>query len=175
MSGQDLYRIVYLSHAAQALSVPALDVLLAAARQYNAANGVTGFLACHERSFFQVVEGARSEVERLFAAINRDPRHGGIIVLRQGAVEERSFGEWTMGFADPTQLGPENMAAVTDLHQLMAEGGGAGLRDRRVGVLLDSFLASFRDLAHSEWRVPAPEIAAEEAVSVPDQPAGHVA
>ncbi|WP_425098851.1 BLUF domain-containing protein [Tropicibacter sp. S64] len=172
MSGQTLVRKIYISHARAPMSVPAIDVLLAAARENNARIGVTGFLAYHQRSFFQVIEGEAGAVAGLFAAIERDPRHDGIIELGTTVVQERLFGDWTMGYADPAQLGPENMAIVSDLRQLAHENGALGLGDRRVSVLLNTFLASFRDLAFSAWRVPSGR---DVDASVPDQSAGQVA
>ncbi|WP_136442828.1 BLUF domain-containing protein [Pacificoceanicola onchidii] len=152
MPETSLHRIIYLSEAAGPMSVPALDVLLAGARARNAARSVTGFLALHEGRFLQVLEGPRASVEILFATIAQDARHRAVIVLKHEAVEARSFAEWSMGYADPVQLGSENMAAFTDLCAVVDEGRAAGVKDRRVSVLLASFLGSFRDLAHSPWR-----------------------
>lgn len=60
--------------------------------------GVSGLLLHHEGSFLQVLEGEEEAVLSLFAIIGRDPRHARVLTIRRGAIAERSFGEWRMGF-----------------------------------------------------------------------------
>jgi Sensors of blue-light using FAD len=95
----DLYAMVYLSLATHELDAQALQTLLEHARQANARQGVTGMLIYHDRQFLQLIEGPRARVRSLFDRIETDPRHEKVDLIWEGALDKRSFAEWTMGFA----------------------------------------------------------------------------
>ncbi|MEM7519108.1 MAG: BLUF domain-containing protein, partial [Planctomycetota bacterium] len=94
-----VYRLIYSSIATVAFSSPELVELLRRSRISNAERGITGMLLYHSGSFLQVLEGEREEVESLFRKIERDPRHGGTLILVK-ETGPRTFGEWSMGFAE---------------------------------------------------------------------------
>lgn len=104
-----MIELVYVSAAKRPFSPSELRELLAVARAHNTSVDVSGVLIHIEGSFLQVLEGEESEVEKLFEKIGGDPRHDKVAVLRRAAIEQRSFGEWSMGFEevsgrDVTQL-----------------------------------------------------------------------
>ena len=72
--------------------------LLAEARHFNEANGITGMLLYCDDTFMQVLEGPRSVVEPLYVRISRDRRHARVLCVRSEEVSTRSFGGWSMGF-----------------------------------------------------------------------------
>ena len=67
--------------------------LLAVARRNNPRAGVTGQLLYKDGNFMQLIEGDEAAVRALFARIERDPRHGGVIVLLDHVVPEREFSD----------------------------------------------------------------------------------
>lgn len=146
MSKPEILRLVYLSTAIEHFRSADIEALLAKARKKNSELGITGILVCHEDSFFQVLEGPIGDVEALFGAISRDPRHCAVTVLSRLLASERVFGQWTMGYARPEDLIEDHAGAVDDLRELMADRMPDAIEDRRVGVLLTSFLNSFREL-----------------------------
>jgi hypothetical protein len=93
-----LWLVVYVSAATREFSNEELDGLLRAARENNAAVGITGMLAYHDGSFMQAIEGPRSAVEALYRRIESDPRHKGPLVLLRHELTARHFGDWSMAF-----------------------------------------------------------------------------
>lgn len=70
----------------------------------------------------------------------------------RGAVAERAFPGWQMGYARLSDLCAENPAdgapAIVSLHDLVDRGLGAAA-DPIVERLVASFLGGFRDLGHA--------------------------
>ena len=95
-----LHQLVYVSSATELLERAQLDEILAVSRRNNAARGVTGMLLYKDGNLMQVLEGEPDVVRETYERIGRDPRHRGLLVLLDDAVEERSFDEWTMAFRD---------------------------------------------------------------------------
>jgi len=69
----------------------------------NKAVGVTGMLLYQDGNFMQVLEGNEHSVRGVYAKIERDPRHRGLITLLQGEIEDRQFPTWSMGFREITR------------------------------------------------------------------------
>lgn len=99
-----LYHIAYVSAARDPL-VPQLlaDILDVSARN-NARDGITGVLMYHDRTFFQILEGARDAVKSCYARICMDNRHSGVCLMWEHDVESRVFSDWAMGYAGPDQI-----------------------------------------------------------------------
>jgi hypothetical protein len=95
-----MFALVYVSSAVTEFSPSQLVDLLKTSHGNNAALGITGMLLYKDGNFMQVLEGDEAVVRSLYAAIERDPRHRGALVLTQGPLAERQFEEWSMGFRD---------------------------------------------------------------------------
>jgi hypothetical protein len=101
-----LYTILYISNADRAFDNEELDELVLESRAWNSLHGITGFLAyvegvCDGKTrcqFIQVVEGTKRDIEDVFTIIKQDPRHQDICVIKEGAIKERKFDSWNMGF-----------------------------------------------------------------------------
>lgn len=89
-----------------AAEVPAI---VGASLRNNRREGVTGLLWTDTQRFLQVLEGEDAAVHGVFDRIKRDPRHLGIVVLHDRAVEAREFGAWAMA-----QRGPLDSADTFD-------------------------------------------------------------
>jgi acylphosphatase len=96
--GQSLYQLLYLSTAKPELTEDALLDLLSKSQARNAARGITGLLLHSDGNIIQVIEGEREAVESLYAKIESDPRHGGVMALSRKHVSARDFPEYKMGF-----------------------------------------------------------------------------
>jgi len=101
-----LYLIMYMSTACEALPQKELDAILAESRSWNKAHEISGFLAYVEGKlrgesrcqFIQILEGPEAEVTCIFQKIKIDRRHMHLTVIKEGAILNRNFDAWEMGF-----------------------------------------------------------------------------
>jgi len=106
---------------------------------------LTGMLLYAEadRSFFQVLEGAPEPIERLLQKLRLDERHGHLTVIIREPIADRSFKEWTMGFASVT---PESLNEIPGLNDFFQNGSCfTDLDTGRAKKLLAAF-------AEGRWR-----------------------
>lgn len=141
-------RIVYLSSSRKALDKEQVEDILRVSRRNNEQADITGFLAYHDRCFFQVLEGPHAAIDRVLTRIRVDSRHSGLLVLSDTDVEQRAFPHWQMAFVARSELaGILDKAAIplADIAPMASSLSG----DIRVNKLFKSFLGSFRDLTAS--------------------------
>ena len=143
----NLFRLVYCSRntisADQSSFVAEIAEILAVSRANNARDGVTGALLYSDGCFAQVLEGELDMVQRTFERIQRDTRHGDVIVLEARRVEARMFGMWDMALAEPTD--PTKAKAILGL-ALAEPNGDAGTT---VVALLDGLVRREGDWANA--------------------------
>ncbi len=106
---------VYVSAATKLMSEGELLSLLAVSRARNEADGLTGMLLYKDGSFMQALEGEPEPLERTCQRIRHDPRHSGLVFLREGEIAERSFAGWAMGFRS---VAPEQLETVPGFARL---------------------------------------------------------
>lgn len=105
-----MLQLIYASAATVEFTSADLQQLLKTSRDNNEAIDVSGMLLYHEGSFLQILEGEEKDVAPLYAKIEKDERHTNTRILLRAEIEERSFGNWRMGFYDST--GIRNHAVV---------------------------------------------------------------
>ncbi|GAW41967.1 Sensors of blue-light using FAD [Brevundimonas sp. SH203] len=99
-----LFRIVYVSRAAGTAAsglMPLVDII-GVSDQNNRRDQLTGVLLRHDGRFFQVLEGARVDLDRTLARVRSDGRHADMKVLSDHAVEARMFPDWAMAQVEAT-------------------------------------------------------------------------
>jgi EAL domain-containing protein (putative c-di-GMP-specific phosphodiesterase class I) len=136
-SSTQLYQVVYCSTATEALTREKVERLLRMSQQRNEKLGITGMLLCAGRSFLQVIEGEKQNVETLIRSIEKDDRHRNITVIVREPIPERSFGEWTMGYADLKKVDVETIVGTNDF--FMQDEPLAHMDQGRAKKLLDLF------------------------------------
>lgn len=109
-----LFHLGYVSTETQHFSSETLIALLTEARTANAEHDVTGLLLYREGSFYQVLEGAESDVIATFEAIERDPRHASVRVLFKGETDTREFADWQMGFINLDGLDIDSLSGFSN-------------------------------------------------------------
>ncbi len=109
-----LIHLIYCSAAINPMKTEELNSLLRKARKHNSKNNITGILLYIEGSFLQVLEGDAFIVDELFADITNDKRHESITLIIREPVAERSFGEWTMGYADVSAEQLDQIIGISD-------------------------------------------------------------
>jgi len=132
-------RLIYVSAARQPFTQDDLRQLLEQFRERNHARGLTGILVYQEGSFIQVLEGPAESVDSTYERIRQDPRHSDVRLLSRQGVDERTFGDWKMGFVWTGQM---NLAEQEGFSEVMArrlEGDELEGEARRVWSLLQQF------------------------------------
>ncbi len=98
-----LVRLLYASRTVDS-GTESINAILAASRQFNPINGITGILCYGGGIFLQAIEGGRQAVSDLYGHIQKDPRHKDVVLLHYEEITERRFGGWTMGQVDASHV-----------------------------------------------------------------------
>ncbi|MFP4281981.1 MAG: BLUF domain-containing protein [Opitutales bacterium] len=114
---EELIALVYVSSASRMLRREELVEMLSKARVNNHRAGITGMLLYHDGNFMQALEGPATAVDALERRIARDPRHHGVIRIYRKSIPERTFQDWSMGFAQVDA----SLREVEGLHDLRSE------------------------------------------------------
>ena len=102
-----LVRLIYASHFKANVASNELAAIHHTAVKNNPRVGVTGVLVFGDDQFIQCIEGGRSEVNRLFSAIESDKRHQDIQILDFSEISERDFEKWSMKLVLLTEENPK--------------------------------------------------------------------
>lgn len=134
----DLSLLAYTSVACHHMSHEELVTLLSNCRKKNDARHVSGMLLYMDGCFFQVLEGERAILDRLFEKISKDVRHHHVMKLIMEPIEARTFGNWTMGFKNVT---PAELVSITGLTDFLDRDnkGFNDIESKRARQLIDAF------------------------------------
>ncbi len=92
----DLVSLSYVSDATEEFGILALMQLVDKASRRNKALNITGVLSFDNGRFGQILEGKPKDVELLWEAIQRDPRHSNVVSLGMKRINSRRFANWSM-------------------------------------------------------------------------------
>lgn len=93
-----MIHLVYVSSGTREFTHRDLVALLEQSRRRNLRQDVTGMLLYAGGNFIQVLEGLASDVDEIYASIEKDERNTGNVLLKRERIPERSFPDWSMGF-----------------------------------------------------------------------------
>ena len=113
-----LYEFLYCSTLAEGRSPTVVGQILARARPYNAAHGITGLLVFDGQHFCQHLEGPQAPLEALMARIADDPRHTGVRITHEGPLAERRYQRFDMGYAQADGAGEDGPGQLDTLFAL---------------------------------------------------------
>lgn len=88
-------------------------------------------------SFMQVLEGEEAAVDEIFARVEKDPRHTGILVIERAPIAARSFERWNMGFK---RLGAEEAVDRPGYAPFFERGFDAAAIGARQGLALEMLI-----------------------------------
>lgn len=111
-----MLQLLYISTARAPITTAMCDNILAISRRNNRASGITGLLIAGKRRFLQALEGPDHAVLAAYDRIAGDPRHYACVILSRRQVEQRSFGDWAMGFT----AGGDDSLAIADSGAVLA-------------------------------------------------------
>lgn len=135
-SDMELISLMYVSRSLVDPEGPDMDAIAAASQRNNARCGLSGFLYYDNEAFVQVLEGPRSEAERIYQKIEADSRHDKVSLLTKHPISQRAFGGWTMGLYDGEIEGG-----------LLRHRFGPGLFDRAREMDVPEVMRFLRDLS----------------------------
>lgn len=138
-----LLGIAYTSIARPAVGYADLYDILQVARERNGAGDVTGVLLFFAGRFAQYIEGPAMQTRAIYASIQRDARHEGIVERVNEPVLQREFEGWRLAFACPEAALVDPVFIVRDLY---APATGRG------HALLQSFLLAHADIQSANNR-----------------------
>ena len=113
--------IVYVSQAKRPFESTELSQLLEHSQARNKQDGITGLLIYRlniefsRGNFVQVLEGSEKAIDDIWQRISNDERHHTIVVVEEGKIEDRQFGQWSMGFRNVDADDLKNFEAYSDL------------------------------------------------------------
>ena len=115
---ENLYRLAYFSRnlipGKPAEIAAEIESILASARRNNAPLAITGALIFNSGVFAQVLEGARRDIEHIFESIQRDTRHGDVLVLAFEETSHRRFPTWSMAFVGRSAEGRNLFSRIAE-------------------------------------------------------------
>jgi hypothetical protein len=124
-----MHELFYCSMAVREMFDEDILDMLNVAREKNARLEVTGLLVYQKRirEFMQILEGEKQVIFDLLDTIRKDKRHAGLHLVYEGKVLERSFKDWSMGFADLESVDKTKLEGVSEFlekgytHELIRE------------------------------------------------------
>jgi len=107
-NASSLAPLLTLTYRSRAVTPPTeleLYRLLRAAQARNHEEGLTGLLVYDNGCFLQTLEGPQAGLDRVWASIQRDPRHTGIELLCDHPTASRFFPDWDLKLMRPGAAG----------------------------------------------------------------------
>ena len=102
-----LFRLVYISTIASALSDVELRAIVGSSQMRNRRLDVTGVLVRGEAHFAQMLEGRRVAIDAVMERVRRDRHHVDILQLALLPITRRQFGRWEMRLVVRQELDEE--------------------------------------------------------------------
>lgn len=94
----EIYRLVYISNAKHLVDIDELRRIEEKSKINNQFANVTGILLYKHGRFMQFLEGEKSDVQKIFSSIKKDPMHENITIISQGIIQKRQFLNWSMKY-----------------------------------------------------------------------------
>ncbi len=104
----DLVSLSYVSDATEEFGILALMQLVDRASRRNKSLNITGVLSFDNGRFGQILEGKPKDVELLWEAIQRDPRHSNVVSLGMKRINSRRFANWSMRLCGQEEITSAN-------------------------------------------------------------------
>ena len=117
----NLFTLVYLSNATNAMSEDELKEILTVSRKNNPAVNVSGVLIYCDGNILQVLEGAKEDVYKVYDKIKLDPRHDELIILQSREISARTFEDWSMGFRATTKSEFDELEGYLDISKKISD------------------------------------------------------
>ena len=98
------FQLTYKSEPFPWITIVDINEILQVAREFNAAESITGCLIYSKNLFVQILEGNEEIIKELYGRIQADKRHYNVQLLLTEDVEQRIFSDWAMAYLNPKEL-----------------------------------------------------------------------
>jgi hypothetical protein len=109
----EIIQLVYVSTALETLRPGDLEAIAVVSQRRNERAGLTGFLLHQGPRYYGDLEGPTRALFSRMESIVTDPRHRNLVVLREDAISERRFRNWSFGLL-PATARPLAQGATVD-------------------------------------------------------------
>lgn len=111
-----LERVLYASLSVRSpVPIVSLAEIVAVSERNNRRDAITGGLLVARGAFFQILEGARQDLNRTLARIRDDHRHREMTILDRQLIDVRRFDSWAMIVA---AIHPSRQFAMEEIFML---------------------------------------------------------
>lgn len=101
-----LVSLLYVSRPVGPVTTTVTTTILEKSQANNKKANITGILCQGSGLWLQVLEGERSQVNRLYSRIMADPKHQDIEILSMKEINQRQFGQWSMALVHLDKYDP---------------------------------------------------------------------
>ncbi|MDB5889355.1 MAG: Sensors of blue-light using [Polaromonas sp.] len=108
-----LFEVLYVSQLSPHVALHAVGDIARQCRVFNKAKNITGILIFDGSRFCEQLEGNEADVLQLMQTIRQDPRHTGVHVLHQGALDKRRFCRFSMGYTMVDEQALDALSVLT--------------------------------------------------------------
>ncbi len=98
MDSEKIYHLSYVSTGCDCLKYDDIKGILEQSQENNKLLNITGILIYCNKHFFQILEGEKNAILKVFENILVDRRHDNVIKIQEGYINERNFKSWNMAF-----------------------------------------------------------------------------
>lgn len=136
-----IHQIFYVSKAKPQITEEEIESILSTAKNFNKTKNISGALLFRGGMFLQLLEGDRTEVEALYAKIEKDPRHTHVIKFFGLTGSKRLFSEWSMAYKSLDDLDFKLITEVLSWNKLIA--GSDEIDNKLILKMMSRFTGHF--------------------------------
>lgn len=107
-----MHELTYISKANIDCSSQEIEHIFERSRMNNETLNITGCLIFHKKTFIQILEGAKKDLEELYYKISTDSRHHDVTLKWEGPSEKREFKGWNMA-----RLDSDSYSSTSEIYQ----------------------------------------------------------
>ena len=146
-----MLQIAYFSTAAVRQDADTVHSILITSRINNRRDAITGILVAGGNRYLQIIEGPRTAMERLYAAIRADHRHLSVTTLIERPIAKRCFDGWSMAYRREPAL--NQFDRFPEVVRFLTEQVPDNVLRGHIRRFAQSFIATPRDNIPQLWRM----------------------
>ncbi len=124
------YAIVYVSTVSNNLEKREIEKILSSSKTWNNQNNITGLLLFSDGNFFQIIEGEKVMISKLFEAIKEDKRHHNIMQIFGKDIHKEAYDGYDSDFvSEKADYDPEKFQHYLNQMKVLEVSAQAAVRN----------------------------------------------